>query len=174
MLGKAAGQQIVEEIIRRLRPLPPGSVLLVELFDIEEVTDTALREILAARSRLEDEELEGRYLVFGVNFQNRELLQSMDSIAAFRRTVIPMVDSEGRWSTLGKLTKAERDTLDFVWKYEEITSAQIVCRFGLQGSAASNRLRRLHDLRLLRREERTISEGGGREFIYRPLFNKTS
>jgi predicted transcriptional regulator len=70
------------------------------------------------------------------------------------------------------LTKAETSTLELIEMKGELTSKELRGEQGLLPSAASNRLRRLHHLRLIRREERAVPASGGREFVYRPLFQK--
>jgi predicted transcriptional regulator len=90
-------------------------------------------------------------------------------VARLGGDVIPVIDKTGARHNYGKLTKAERDTLKAVERYGRLTSRELRERLGMLPSAASNRLRRLHHLRLIRRDERAVPTSGGREFVYRPL-----
>ena len=50
-----------------------------------------------------------------------------------------------------------------------LTAAQLQTHFQLLPSAASNRLRKLHQMRVIRREEQSRAINGGREYLYMPL-----
>jgi len=59
-------------------------------------------------------EFEEKYLLFGVNEGDSEMTESLRLIALDRIDIIPVVDRAGKWRVFGKLTKAERDTLEAV------------------------------------------------------------
>jgi hypothetical protein len=169
LLGYPVGRKIHALIDCRLLRLPRGSVLLVDLSRVRQVSHAALREMLSVFAAVRTAELEQRYLLLHVDVSNRELIESLEILARDRGDVIPVINQTGSWHVLGKLTKSERDTLSMVLEHEEMTSARLGAGLHLPASAASNRLRRLYELRLVQREERLISQHGGREFVYRSL-----
>jgi hypothetical protein len=171
LLGLHSGQAIYALISHRLLSLPRGSVLLVDLSQVRQASPSALRQVLATLAMVRGPELEERYLIFHVDLDNQDLVQSLQLLARDQKDVIPVVNRTGSWHAFGRLTKSERDTLDIVLKHQEVTSTQLARCLHLLTSAASNRLRRLYVMRLVRRQERLIAGTGGREFVYEPLFH---
>jgi DNA-binding transcriptional ArsR family regulator len=75
-------------------------------------------------------------------------------------------DATGNWELFGKLTHAERSTLEVVRTLGRATSEQVSQQLGLEPAAASNRLRQLYQMGLVVREEESLSLTGGRRFVY--------
>lgn len=169
LYGGEAGHRVHRAIHRKLRELPRKGVLLVDLGAVRQASSQALREALAVVDVLRSSKLEERYIVFRVDTRNGELVELIEMVARLGGDVIPVIDKAGARHNYGKLTKAERDTLKAVERFGELTSRELRERLGLLPSAASNRLRRLHHLRLIRRDERVVPTSGGREFVYKPL-----
>lgn len=169
LFGGEAGHRVHRAIHQKLRGLPRKGVLLVDLGAVRQASNQALREALAVVDVLRTSKFEERYIVFRVDTRNGELVESIEMVARLGRDVIPVIDKAGARHNYGKLTKAERDTLKAVERFGELTSRELRERLGLLPSAASNRLRRLHHLRLIRRDERVVPTSGGREFVYKPL-----
>ena len=169
LFGREAGHRIYKAVYQRLRQLPREGVLVVDLTRLRQASHQALKELLGVLHVLRSARFEERYLVFRVDARNRELSESIEMVARQGGEVIPAVVRDGLRLNFGKLTGAERDTLKAVERYGELTSRELRERLGLLPSAASNRLRRLHHLRLIRRDERAVSGSGGREFVYRPV-----
>ncbi len=78
-------------------------------------------------------------------------------------------DEKGKLEILGEITKAQRDTLKIVIKKKEITSTELSTLFNIPINAASNRLKDLYSMKLVKRSERILPFTGGRQFIYRSL-----
>lgn len=169
LFGGEAGHRVHRAIHQKLRRLPRKGVLLVDLGGVRQASNQALKEALAVVDVLRSPKFEERYIVFRVDTRNRDLVESIEMVARLGGDIIPVVDRAGGRHNFGKLTKAERDTLKAVERHGELTSRELRERLGLLPSAASNRLRRLHHLRLIRRDERVVPTSGGREFVYRPL-----
>jgi hypothetical protein len=169
LFGGDAGHRVHRAIHQRLRRLPKKGVLLVDFGGVRQASNQALKEALSVVDVLRTSKFEERYVVFRVDTRNRDLVDSIEMVARLGGDIIPVIDRAGRRHNFGKLTKAERDTLKAVERFEELTSRELREQLGLLPSAASNRLRRLHHLRLIRRDERVVPASGGREFVYRPL-----
>lgn len=172
LLGRAAGHKVHLAIMRQLGRLPRGSVLLVDLSRVKQASYTALREVFSIVDIIRGVKFEEKYLVFCADERNCDLTESIEMTVKDRGSMIPLIDRKGEWHNFGKLTKAERETLEAVERHGALTSLELRERFGMLASASSNRLRRLHHLRLIMREERVKPGSGGREFIYRPLFSR--
>lgn len=169
LFGGEAGRRVHRAIHQKLRLLPRKGVLLVDFGAVRQASNQALKEALAVVDVLRTPRLEERYILFRVDTRNADLADSIEMVARLGGDIIPVIDRAGARHNYGKLTKAERDTLRAVERYGELTSRELRERLGLLPSAASNRLRRLHHLRLIRRDERVVPTSGGREFVYKPL-----
>lgn len=169
LFGGEAGHRVHRAIHQRLRRLPRKGVLLVDLGGVRQASNQALKEALAVVDVLRTSKFEERYIVFRVDARNADLVDSIEMVARLGGDIIPVIDRAGARHNYGKLTKAERDTLKAVERHGELTSRELRERLKMLPSAASNRLRRLHHLRLIRRDERAVPTSGGREFVYRPL-----
>ena len=169
LFGGEAGHRVHRAIHQKLRRLPRKGLLLVDLGGVRQASNQALKEALAVVDVLRTSKFEERYIVFRVDTRNEDLVDSIQMVARLGGDIIPAIARAGARHNYGKLTKAERDTLKAVERYGELTSRELRERLGMLPSAASNRLRRLHHLRLIRRDERAVPTSGGREFVYRPL-----
>ncbi|HEV2765539.1 MAG TPA: MarR family transcriptional regulator [Pyrinomonadaceae bacterium] len=169
LYGRDAGRRVAEAVERELREAAPGSVLVVDLTKVRQASYAALKEMFTVLDLLRTSKLAECYLLFQVDARDEDLLEAVEAAARERRSMLPVVERGGAWLSSGRLTKAERDTLEAVEQSGGLTTKDLQQRFDLLASAASNRLRRLHDLRLVRREERVVPFSGGREFIYTPL-----
>lgn len=169
LLGAQAGHKIYRAVFERLRALPKEGLLLIDLSRVRQASYQALKEALSVVDVLRTAKFEERFLIFRVDTRSRDLAEAIEMVARHGRDVIPVVDRGGARHNFGKLTAAERDTLRAVERSRGLTSRELRERLGLLPSAASNRLRRLHHLRLIRRDERAVTVSGGREFVYRPL-----
>lgn len=89
---------------------------------------------------------------------------------ALERKRLPalLVHPDGTWECLGTITPHLRETLLLLAERRRISARELMGVLGLELTAASTRLGSLHRLRLVRRRERAIDEGG-REFVYEAL-----
>ena len=172
LYGRAAGRKLAEAIARELQHAARGTVLVVDLTKVRQASYAALKEMFSVLDLLRTMKLAERYLLFYVDARNEDLLEAVEVTALARRQMLPVIDRKGVWHNFGRLTKTERDTLELVEASDGLTSKDLQHRFALLASAASNRLRRLHDLRLIKREERVVARSGGREFVYLPLVTR--
>jgi DNA-binding transcriptional ArsR family regulator len=170
LTGRIEGEGLGRQIRRRLRALSAGEVLLVDFIGIRVTSYFALQETLAALCAcVVGPFAEENYVVFRADEDNSDLFEALNIIGRQRRCVIPCVSSAHKWRLAGRLTQAERATLASLIEAGTLTAAQLQQRLRLPPSAASNRLRKLYQMRIVRREEHIRSVHGGREFIYMPL-----
>jgi hypothetical protein len=169
LFGRDAGHRVYKLIYQRLRRLPKEGLLLVDLSRVRQASNQALKEMLSILDVLRTAKFAERFLIFRFDTRNNDMVEAVEMIARLGGEVIPVVDRRGVRHNFGKMTKAESDTLKAVERFGELTSREMRERLGLLPSAASNRLRRLHHLRLIRRDERAVPGSGGREFVYRPV-----
>jgi predicted transcriptional regulator len=82
------------------------------------------------------------------------------------RVVFLTVEPSGKWSYAGPLAPYLFDTLKLVKCAGRLTVGQLAEERQLRTSAASNRLNRLHRLRLVRREGVTTPNGLGHVYHF--------
>ncbi len=88
----------------------------------------------------------------------------------FGRYSAVLLYSEGEaWHVIGCVTPAQQQTLDLVMLDGPLTSSIIAERLSIHIAAASNRLRDLATLGLVKRVARPRRDGPGREFVYTAL-----
>jgi hypothetical protein len=172
LFGWEAGHRVYRVAYKRLQRLPAGGVLVVDLSRVRQASQQALKEVLLIAEVLRASKFEERYVVFRVEPRNRDLSEALEEAARTGGCAVTVVSRAGNFSRFGKLTRGELETLEAIERRGELTSKRLRDEQGLLPSAASNRLRRLHHLRLIRREERAVAGSGGREFVYLPLFRR--
>ena len=82
---------------------------------------------------------------------------------ALERKRLPalLVNPDGSWECLGTITPHLRETLLLLVARQRISARELMSLRDLELTAASTRLGSLHRLRLVRRRERAMGEGGG-------------
>jgi hypothetical protein len=169
LFGWESGHKVYRAVYKKLQHLPKNAVLFVDFRRVRQASYQALKEVMMVFQVLRTSKFEGRYIVLQLEASNHDLVESVEVVARLGGHHVPLIDKGGSLRHFGKLTRAESDTLEFIERHGELTSKELRGQLGLLPSAASNRLRRLHHLRLIRREERAVPGSGGREFVYEPL-----
>ena len=168
LIERAVGRAVGLKLRASLESLPAESVLLIDLRRLHRADFFALRELIMALEMTCGRGRVSRYRAFAVDPSHTETLETLELIARDRDLLLPLVNAVGEWRFIGRLTAMERETLAIVLAAGTMTAAEISLRCSIPISAASNRLRRLHMLCLIRRRERAVSRGG-REFLYSSL-----
>lgn len=75
------------------------------------------------------------------------------------KVVFLAVWPQGEWEVVGNLAPSLKKTLELVSRQGYASISQLVKKYRLEINAASNRLKRLHDMRLLRREHLIGKQG---------------
>jgi predicted transcriptional regulator len=169
LLGCEQGQRVLAAIQEELNRLPAGGILLLDFRNIRDATPACLIEILTAIDKLKQLEFQDKYLILKLERANVDLKTGLSLVLKEKKCVIPNIDENGNWEVLGELTKAQKETIEFIKERGEVTSREISQRLNLPIGATSNRLRDLYHLRLVTREERSLNITGGRQFVYRCL-----
>jgi DNA-binding transcriptional ArsR family regulator len=112
------------------------------------------------------EEGSQKYVVIQLQQKSSDLKACLKLVAKEESLVLLCCDGTENWEVLGKLTYADRSTLEVVQTLGKATSEQISQQLGLEPAAASNRLRHLYQMGLVVREEESLPFTGGRRFVY--------
>ena len=167
LVTRETGQTVRSFIARELEALAAGSVVTLDFSGVGIIDFSCADECLAKLvTRLIAGEYGEKYLrLTGLGESQRENIH-----VALERKRLPalLVHPDGSWDCLGTITPHLRETLLLLVSRRRVSAREMVGLLGLELTAASTRLGSLHRLRLVRRRERTIGDGG-REFVYEAL-----
>jgi hypothetical protein len=181
------GRRVQEALDARLRALPPGGVLVIDFDGVEMMDYSFADEALGTiYSRMAAKEYPDRHLILEVREDElgEALLENLE-VALNRREVAALVLSRadngqttqtatfpGRdaksspWRVVGTLPGHLVDTLKAVMDKGQITVRELATMLGLDSATAcNNRIARLYQLHLVRREATVVPEGG-RQYSY--------
>ncbi len=185
------GRRVQQEIDTLLRQLPPNSVLVVDFAGVEMMDYSFADEALGAIfSRMSAREYPDRYIVLasGEGELDEALLENVevalrqrdvaalvlpkDHISEAGNTIssaLPIVlraEAAEDWRVAGTLPQHLVDTLRAVMEKQQVTVRELADELKIDSpTACNNRIARLHQLRLVRREAAIVPEGG-RQYFY--------
>lgn len=169
LVTRATGQAVRAFIARELGALAPGRVMTLDFSGVGIIDFSCADECLAKLvTRLIAGEYGEKYLrLTGLGESQRENIH-----VALERKRLPalLVNPDGSWDCLGTITPHLRATLHLLVDRGRISAREMVGLLDLELTTSSTRLGSLHRLRLVRRRERIIGDGG-REFVYEGLVN---
>ncbi len=159
-LTREKGEQAYPRLRVALEQCPPGTPLLLafpprQLLDASFVDESVIRL--------------GEALVAGTVGDRGLLLQgltadsitNLEAVIGFRRLKLAFlaVGHGPAWRTVGHVEPMLAATLDLVARSGGITAPELARTLGLAPNTASNRLKRLHDQHLLRRDHAVTKKG---------------
>jgi len=169
LVTRETGKTVRSLFARELAALPAGSVMTLDFAGVGIIDFSCADECLAKLvTRLIAGEYGEKYLrLTGLGESQRENIH-----VALERKRLPalLVHPDGSWECLGTITPHLRETLLLVTTRSRLSAREMVGALDLELTASSTRLGSLHRLRLVRRRERAMGEGG-REFVYEDLVN---
>jgi hypothetical protein len=173
------GRRVQESLDARLRALPPGGVLIVDFDGVEMMDYSFADEALGTiYSRMAAKEYPDRHLVLEAREDEagQALLENIE-VALNRREVAALVLAENSakngvlvsrdaWRIVGELPGHLVDTLRAVMEKGQVTVRELAAMLGLDSATAcNNRIAKLYQLHLVKREATVVPEGG-RQYSY--------
>lgn len=159
-LTREHGEQAYQRLKQMLEQLPEGDALLL-IFPPGQLIDGSFADETIVRL---GEELAGD------QFGNRAILlqglsddsiTNIEAVIGFQRLKLGFlaVTPEGQWQVIGQLDPSLRKMLDLLAEQESLTAPELAEKYDLAINTASNRLKRLYDRRLVRREYEVSAKG---------------
>lgn len=149
----------------QLQATPEGQPLVL-VFPHEQLVDSSFADESAVR--LGEEILKDKYgerciLLEGLT---NDSIKNFEGVLSLRGIKLPLlaVGSTSDWRVLGNLEDNLVETLELVHKQGHMIASELTSQLGLAVNTASTRLKRLHNLHLVRRESE-VSERG-LQYIY--------
>jgi DNA-binding transcriptional ArsR family regulator len=159
-IGRKAGERAYHALKPKLLETPEGSPLVIK-FSPSQLIDVSYAD--ESLVRIGKEILSGDYgerclLLKGLSDAS---VTNLNAAIIWRklRLVFLAVEPTGQWKHIGQLGSHHLETLEFVAMKGSMTVGEVVKKYKLQINTASNRLKRLYDLRLLRREGEITNNG---------------
>jgi hypothetical protein len=167
LVTRDTGQAVRTVLGAALTALAPGAVATLDFAGVGIVDFSCADECFAKLlTRLIAGEYGDKFLVLaGLGESQRENV----AVALERKRLCALASGEGGgWECVGTITPHLRETLGLVTARAGLSARELAGTLGLELTAASTRLGTLHRLRLVKRRERPMGEGG-REFVYEGL-----
>lgn len=165
-LTRDMGERAYELLREQLQETPNGQPLVL-VFPPAQLVDSSFADESVVR--LGEELLRGEYEERGILLEGLtdDSIKNFKAVLSLRGIKLPLlaVMATGEWYVLGGLEDSLVETLDIVQRHERLTASELVSQLGLAVNTASTRLKRLHNLRLVRREHE-ISEKGLQYLYY--------
>ncbi len=170
------GRDVCQQIDNWLRELPADGVLTLN-FDGLMMMDYSFADeaIGTIYTRLSAGEYPDRYVVLKGGhpdlLENVEVSLKQRSVAALvlpSETTVQNLKSQvgSNWRCIGELPKHLTETLDVVMKNRKVTVRDVAEVLGITSlTALNNRMYKLYQLRLIKRQEGVVPEGG-RQYFY--------
>jgi hypothetical protein len=163
--GLSLGNGAYEIITNRLLEIPDGHPLVV-FFPERRPVDAAF--FSNSLVKIGSEFSAGRFGERGVLLHSLEpdpIFNLEAAIAASETNIaLLLIGPRDEWKIIGRLAPNLCETLELVAQKKSLTASDLMKKHTLAANAASNRLKRLYDLRLLRREE--VITDGNKSYTY--------
>ena len=177
------GKQVQESLDATLRRLPPGGVLMLDFDGVEMMDYSFADEALGTiYSRMAAKEYPDRHLIIAMQndelgealLENLEAALNRREVAAIvlPRDEIAVASTRERaaiveaWRVVGMLPVHLLETLRAVMERGQVTVRELADALKLDSATAcNNRIARLYQLHLVRREAAIVPEGG-RQYSY--------
>jgi hypothetical protein len=164
-LTRDKGEKAYELLKEQLKATPEAQPLVL-IFPPDQLVDSSFADESVVQ--LGEEILNNRYgqrciLLEGLTDDS---IKNFQGVLKLRESKLPIlaVEEMGQWQVIGNLENNLFETLKLIHQQGRLTASEFKSQFGLAVNTASTRLKRLHNLHLVRRESE-ISEQG-LQYIY--------
>ena len=165
-ITRERGEQAYPLLATMLRVIPEGNPLVL-VFPSGQLIDGSFADesiIRLGEQIVRDEFGERCILLQGLSTDSVVNIEAMVSYGPAKLAFL-MVEPTGAWRCIGQIEPSLAETLELVAARESLTAPELAKLTGLAINSASNRLKRLYDQKLVRRQH-DISEKG-LQYIYR-------
>jgi hypothetical protein len=178
LVTRELGQKIYKGMDLALKSIPSGDTLVIDFSGIR-VVDTSFADetVLRLLKELVERKYEERFLCL-FNPSESTIANLQGAIARKRlRLAFFALFPQKKWQCVGRYDVSDfpddqiepllQETLRLVVDRERLTARELALKEKIELNNASTRLKKLHDARLVRREE-IISEEG-KSYVYEPI-----
>lgn len=165
-LTRDMGERAYELMREELQTTPDGQPLVL-VFPPEQLVDSSFADESAIRLGEEIQKGEHGERCLLLEGLTEDSIKNFNAVISLRGIKLPLlaVEQTGEWQVLGDLEDSLVETLNLVHQHGCLTASELMAQLDLAVNTASTRLKRLHNLHLVRRESE-ISEKGLQYLYY--------
>ncbi|RAM50018.1 MAG: hypothetical protein C6Y22_19710 [Hapalosiphonaceae cyanobacterium JJU2] len=164
-LTRQHGEQAYQVLKARLQALNEGQALIL-LFPPDQLIDASFADETIVR--LGEKIASGDFGERSILLENltEDSIINLNSIIKFRQLKLAflVIESDGTWQCIGQLEPSLQETLELLSHRNRLTAPELGDILQLAVNTASNRLKRLYNLHLVRREYEITNQG--LQYIY--------
>jgi DNA-binding transcriptional ArsR family regulator len=165
LITRKLGDQMYQSLYQQLINQPQGQAVKL-IFPPDQLMDTSFAD--EAILRLEQEYLDqklgdGTLILQGLTEDSIHNINAAIHLQRLKMAFL-ILTPDGCWDIIGQLEQSLSDTLKLVADNRHLTAPELSQMLSLAINSASNRLKRLYDLRLVRREFEITDNG--LQYIY--------
>lgn len=165
LVTRQVGEQVYEQIAKQL-VLTSGHQAVILVFPTDQLVDPSFADETILRLQREFIDAKNGDRTIIIKGLTQDSVHNLSAAIKYQNLKLPLltINSEKQWDIIGPLEQSLRETLDLVENQRHLTAPELAQMLNLAINTASNRLKRLYDLRLVRREYE-ITENG-LQYIY--------
>lgn len=157
-----------ERILNEIEQLPTQSVVYYDFSDIHAINGSGSDELIAKVIDNLVQNEAPKFLILKNLSEEYEHANEIDSALKKRELAVVHCVEGDHTEFLGKVSEAHREILEIVYRDKVTTARDLADILDKKIALVSTQLAQLYKLRLIRREEDWLSEGG-RQFRYMSL-----
>jgi hypothetical protein len=170
LIGRRIMIPLNQLVMQQIIDAPYSTVFVYDMEQVEGMNGSGIDEVIVKPLKWLRQELktQDKYLYL-INLSEEE-----DHLYNLRKTlrdedVVVVAQSGVSFELIGDLGDASKELLELTYKHKQITARFASDSLGKKLNLVSTQLNKLHEQRLLKRQEEQLEEGG-RQFIYSSLF----
>ncbi|HWO96376.1 MAG TPA: hypothetical protein VNM45_08595 [Bacillus sp. (in: firmicutes)] len=170
LIGRRPMIPLNQNVMKQIKSAPYGSVMAIDMDQVEGMNGSGIDEVIVKPLKWLRQEYksQNKYLYL-VNLSEEE-----DHLYNLKKTlrdeeVVILAQSEISPEIIGDLGEASRELLEFTYKHKKLTARFAADKLEKKLNLVSTQLTKLYELRLMKRYEELLEEGG-RQFVYSSLF----
>ncbi|OMC63531.1 hypothetical protein BK121_26745 [Paenibacillus odorifer] len=170
LIGRRSMIPLNQKVMKQIEEAPYGSILVYDMVQVEGMNGSGIDEVIIKPLKwiLQESKTHNKYLyLINLNEEEDHLYNLRKSLQG--EEVVLVAQTETSVEIIGDLGDASKDLLELAYQHRKITARTAADVLGKKNNSVSTQLIKLHDQRLLQRQEEQLEEGG-RQFVYSSLF----
>ncbi|SFM51574.1 hypothetical protein SAMN03159341_14116 [Paenibacillus sp. 1_12] len=170
LIGRRIMIPLNQRVMQQIEEAPKSTVFVYDMEQVEGMNGSGIDEVIVKPLKWirQEYKTQDKYL-FLINLSEEE-----DHLYNLKKTlrdedVVVVANYGVSLEIIGDLGEVSRELLEFTYKHKQITARFASDSLDKKLNLVSTQLTKLNELRLLKRQEEQLEEGG-RQFVYSSLF----
>lgn len=170
LIGRRPMIPLNQNVMKQIENTPYGSVMVIDMDQVEGMNGSGIDEVIVKPLKWlrQNYKSQDKYLYLVNLSEEQDHLYNLKKTLRDEEVVI-VAQNEILLEIIGDLGEASKELLEFTYKHKRLTARFAADILGKKLTLVSTQLTKLYELRLLRRYEELLEEGG-RQFVYSSLF----